>query len=100
MQANRRSFLAGALAACGVVGKTAAAASGAATGTRRFDLVRGDTRIGRRGGKSAAIWPISICSTTDRANGLGSEFQARGETVRMVTLDVDASLSPLWIDAA
>jgi len=31
---------------------------------------------------------------------LGSEFQARGETVRMVTLDVDASLSPLWIDAA
>ena len=31
---------------------------------------------------------------------IGSEFQARGETVRIVTLDVGAALGPLWVDAA
>jgi hypothetical protein len=231
VQANRRSFVAGALAACAVVGKTAAAASGAATGTRRFDLVRGGTRIGRqsvtvsRSGSqvtvevgvdiavrivgvpvyrytlsSSEVWdggrlmeldavtddngsrefaaatrvpnglaikgsaysgviggnpgtttywspaflkrpvwistqdgqPLSVTARSGRierfptpsgavdttrwqiggdladldlfydrsGEWLGSEFQARGETVRMVTLDVDALLSPLWVDAA
>ena len=231
MQANRRSFFAGALAACVVIKKTANAASEAATGTRRFDLVRGDTRIGRqsvtvsrsgsqvtvevevdiavrivgvpvyrytlssseiwdggrllkldavtddngtRGFAAAArsanglaikgssytgvvggnpgtttywspafpkrpVWistqdgqPLSVTARSGRierfptpsgavdatrwqiggdladldlfydrsGEWLGSEFQARGETVRMVTLDVDALLSPLWVDAA
>jgi len=231
MQANRRSFVAGALAACGVLGKTAAAASEAATATRRFDLIRGDTRIGRqsvtvsRSGSqvtvevdveiavrlvgvpvyrytlsSSEVWddgrlmkldavtddngsrafaaatqgpnglamkgsaysgviggnpgtttywspaflkrpvwistqdgqPLSVTARSGRTERfptprgavdatrwqiggdladldlfydrsgewIGSEFQARSETVRIVALDVDASLSPLWVDAA
>ena len=44
MQANRRVFVAGALAACVVVIRPRAAANGAATGTRRFGLIRGGTR--------------------------------------------------------
>jgi hypothetical protein len=231
MQANRRSFFAGALAACVVIKKTANAASEAATGTRRFDFYRSVTRIGRqsvavsrsgsqvtievdvgivvemvgparlpqhatglrglvdgkatkpdavtddngsrefaaatRGPNGLAIkgsaysgviggnpgtttywspaflkrpvWistqdgqPLSVTARSGRierfptpsgavdttrwqiggdladldlfydrsGEWLGPEFQARGETVRMVTLDVDASLSPLWVDAA
>ncbi len=46
MYANRRLFVAGALAACAVVGRAGAAA--AASGTRRFDLVRAGTPIGRK----------------------------------------------------
>ena len=231
MQANRRSFVAGALAACALVGKTAAETSGAATGTRRFELFRGDTPIGQqsvtvsrsgaqvtvevdvditvrivgvpvyrytlsssevwdggrlmkldavtedngsRGFAAAArganglaikgsaysgmvggnpgtttywspaflkrpVWistqdgqPLSVTVRSGRierfptpsgavdatrwqiggdladldlfydrsGEWIGSEFQARGEIVRIVTLDVDASLSPLWVDAA
>ncbi len=231
MQANRRSLFAGALAACVVIEKTANAASKAATGTHRFNLVRGDQRIGRQsvtvarsgpqvtvevevdiavrivgvpvyrytlssseiwdggrllklvavtndngsrefaaatrgpnglaikgsaysgviGGNPGAItywslaflkrpvWistqdgqPLSVTARSGRierfptpsgavdatrwqiggdlagldlfydrsGEWIGSEFQARGETVRIVTLDVDASLSPLWVDAA
>lgn len=231
MQANRRSFLGGALAACVVTARAAEAASATATATRRFDLFRGEARIGRqsvavaRSGSqvtvevdidisvrivgvpiyrytlaSSEVWdggrlmrldavtndngsrqvaaarresgrlaiegsgysgalggnpgtttywspaflkrPVWIStqdakplSVTARSGGadrfpvpggavnatrwriggdltdldlfydwsgewIGSEFQARGETVRIATLDIDAELAPLWVDAA
>lgn len=231
MRADRRSFIAGAMALCCTVGETAAAAGGAATGMRRFELMRGDTRIGRqsvavaRNGSevsvevhvdiavrivgvpvyrytlsSSEIWdggrlmkldaatndngsrefasatrgpngaelqgsaysgaiagnpgtttywspaflkrpvwistqdgkPLSVTARRRGVEGfatpsgvveatrwhvggdladldlfydrsgewIGSECSARGETVRIVTLDVDASLAPLWVDAS
>lgn len=48
MQANRRSFVAGALAACMVAGGAGAPARGATQAIRRYELFRGADPIGRQ----------------------------------------------------